>query len=74
MYKYTDVEMEHADVERVYRLLDTLSDLPNTIGMFNCENAEVHREAKQRVKAEDRHDLEVWADASPNIAESMQIE
>jgi dihydropyrimidinase/dihydroorotase len=74
MYKYTDVDMEHADVDRVYRLLETLSDLPNTIGMFHCENAEVHREAKQRVKAEGRHNLAAWADASPNIAESMQIE
>lgn len=74
MYKYTDVDMEHADVDRVYRLLETLSDLPDTVGMFHCENAEVHREAKRRVKAEDRHDMEAWADASPNIAESMQIE
>jgi len=51
-----------------------LSNLPNIIGMFHCENSKMHREGKRRVRELGRHGLEAWVDASPNVAEAMQIE
>jgi len=74
MYKYTDVDMEHADADRVYRLLRTLSDLPGALGMFHCENAEVQKEAEREARETGANDLEAWAAASPNIAEAMQVD
>jgi len=58
----------------VSNLLEMLSNLPNIIGMFHCENSKMHREGKRRVRELGRHGLEAWVDASPNVAEAMQIE
>ncbi|MFB6310816.1 MAG: dihydroorotase family protein [Salinirussus sp.] len=74
MYKYTDIDIEPADADRVYRLLRMISDMPGALGMFHCENAEVQKEAEREVRQTGANDLAAWAAASPPIAEAMQID
>ncbi len=74
MYKYHDIDIEPCEVDRVYRVLSTISDVPGTVGMFHAENAELQKEREAAVRAEGRHDLAAWRDASPNVAEAMQID
>lgn len=74
MYKYTDIDIEPCEADRVVEVLEQVARLPGAIGMFHAENAEVQRLAERRVRAAGRSELAAWADASPPVAEAMQID
>jgi dihydropyrimidinase/dihydroorotase len=74
MYKYTDIDIEPCEADRVSRVLSQVSEIPGAVGMFHAENAELQRECERAAKASGRHDLRAWADASPPEAEAMQID
>lgn len=74
MYKYHDIDIEPCEVDRIHRVLDLLADAPETVAMFHCENAEIQRAMEQRMRDAGREDLEAWTEASPPIAEAMQID
>lgn len=74
MYKYTDIDIEPCEADRVERVLSQVADIPGAVGMFHAENAELQRECERRVRESGRNDLHAWADASPPEAEAMQID
>ena len=74
MYKYTDIDIEPCEADRVCEVLRKVAEIPGAVGMFHAENAEVQRDAERRVRATGRSDLAAWTEASPNVAEAMQIE
>ncbi|WP_136601430.1 dihydroorotase [Salinigranum halophilum] len=74
MYKYSDIDIEPCEADRVYRVLAQVAEIPGAVGMFHAENAELQRECERQVRAAGRHDLRAWADASPPAAEAMQID
>lgn len=74
MYKYTDIDIEPCEADRVHRVLSQVSEIPGAVGMFHAENAELQKECERAVREEGRHDLRAWADASPPEAEAMQID
>lgn len=74
MYKYTDIDIEPCEADRVDRVLSHVASTPGAVGMFHAENAELQRECARRVEASGRNDLRAWADASPPEAEAMQID
>jgi len=75
-YKHASPELgiEHSDSGRVYRLLDTVSDIDGGIVMFHAENEDLAHERRKELQAEGRDDLEAWSESAPNICEAMQIE
>ena len=75
-YKHASPELgiEHSDSGRVYRLLDTVSDIEGGVVMFHAENEDLAHERRKELKAAGRNDLEAWSESAPNVAESMQIE
>jgi len=75
-YKHASPELgiEHSDAGRVYRLLDQVADIDGGVVMFHAENEDLAYELRQDLKEEGRNDLEAWTEASPNVAEAMQIE
>jgi dihydropyrimidinase/dihydroorotase len=75
-YKHASPELgiEHSDSGRVYRLLDTVSDIDDGIVMFHAENEDLAHERRKELQAEGRDDLEAWSESAPNICEAMQIE
>ena len=75
-YKHASPELgiEHSDSGRVYRLLDTVSDINGGVVMFHAENEDIAHQRRQELKDEGRNDLEAWSESAPNICESMQIE
>lgn len=73
-YKYIDIDIEPAEVDRVFEVMERAADIPNAVTMFHAENAEVCKKCTETVRAEDRHDIEGWSDASPPMAEAMQVE
>ncbi len=74
MYKYHDIDIEPCEVDRVLRVLEILSNAPETIAMFHCENAEIQRLMEQRMRDAGRSDLVAWREASPPIAEAIQVD
>jgi dihydropyrimidinase/dihydroorotase len=74
MYKYTDIDIEPCEADRVYRVLEQVAEIPGAVGMFHAENAELQKECERDARASGRHDLRAWADASPPEAEAMQID
>lgn len=75
-YKHASPELgiEHSDSGRVYRLLDRVADISGGVVMFHAENEDLAYERRQELQADGRNDLEAWTEASPNVAEAMQIE
>jgi dihydropyrimidinase/dihydroorotase len=75
-YKHASPELgiEHSDSGRVYRLLDRVADIDGGVVMFHAENEDLAYERRRELQAEGRDDLEAWTEASPNVAEAMQIE
>ncbi|ERG91399.1 MAG: dihydroorotase related cyclic amidohydrolase [Haloquadratum walsbyi J07HQW1] len=75
-YKHASPELgiEHSDSGRVYRLLDTVSDIEGGVVMFHAENEDLAHERRQELKEQGRNDLEAWSESAPNICEAMQIE
>ncbi|ELZ19960.1 dihydroorotase [Halosimplex carlsbadense 2-9-1] len=75
-YKHASPELgiEHSDSGRVYRLLSQVADIDGGVVMFHAENEDLAYERREELKAEGRNDLEAWTEASPNVAEAMQIE
>ena len=75
-YKHASPELgiDHSDAGRVYRVLSEVAEMPNGIVMFHAENEDLAYELRQDLQAEGRNDLEAWTEASPNVAEEMQIE
>ena len=75
-YKHASPELgiEHSDSGRVYHLLDAVSDIEGGVVMFHAENEDLAYERRKELQAEGRNDLEAWTEASPNVAEAMQIE
>ncbi|WP_254547032.1 dihydroorotase [Halomarina pelagica] len=74
MYKYTDIDIEPCEADRVERVLSQVAEIPGAVGMFHAENAELQRECERAARDSGRHDLRAWADASPPEAEAMQID
>lgn len=74
MYKYTDIDIEPCEADRVYRVLSHVSEIPGAVGLFHAENAELQKECEREARKSGRHDLRAWADASPPEAEAMQID
>lgn len=73
-YKYSDIDIEASEADRVYRVMQKVAEIPGGLAMFHAENAEVSRLRGEEVRTEGRHDLRAWSDASPPITEAMQIE
>ncbi len=75
-YKHASPELgiDHSDAGQVYRVLDTVSDIPDGVVMFHAENEDLAIERREELQAAGRNDLEAWTEASPNVAEAMQIE
>ena len=75
-YKHASPELgiDHSDAGRVYRVLDTVADVNGGVVMFHAENEDLAYERRQELQDEGRNDLEAWTEASPNVAEAMQIE
>ncbi|MFC4551117.1 MULTISPECIES: dihydroorotase [Halorussus] len=75
-YKHASPELgiDHSDAGRTYKVLDKVSDIPNGVVMFHAENEDLAIERRKELQAEGRNDLEAWSEASPNVAEAMQIE
>ncbi len=75
-YKHASPELgiDHSDAGRTYRVLDKVSEMPNGVVMFHAENEDLAYELRQDLMEEGRNDLEAWTEASPNVAEAMQIE
>ncbi|TYL36984.1 dihydroorotase [Natronococcus pandeyae] len=75
-YKHASPELgiDHSDAGQVYRVLDTVSEIPDGVVMFHAENEDLAIERREELRAEGRNDLEAWSEASPNVAEAMQIE
>ena len=75
-YKHASPELgiEHSDSGRVYRLLSEVSDIEGGVVMFHAENEDLAYERRKELKEQGRNDLEAWTEASPNVAEAMQIE
>lgn len=75
-YKHASPELgiDHSDAGRVYNVLDKVSEIPGGVVMFHAENEDLAIERRKELKAEGRNDLAAWSEASPNVAEAMQIE
>lgn len=75
-YKHASPELgiDHSNAGRVYRVLDTVSDIPGGVVMFHAENEDLAYERRAELKSEGRNDLEAWTESAPNICEAMQIE
>ena len=73
-YKYSDIDIEPCEADRVFTVLEKIADEPNTVAMFHAENAEMSLVHENNVRESGRHDLKSWNEASPPIAEEMQIE
>lgn len=73
-YKYSDIDIEPAEADRVFEVMKRAADIPNAVTMFHAENAEICKECTAAVRAEGRHDIQAWSEASPPMAEAMQIE
>jgi len=77
MYKQSAPELGigHANAGRTYRVFRKVSDLEGAVVMFHAENDDLLQETLREVRDEQERDsLEAWADTSPGIAQSMQIE
>ncbi|MDZ7702616.1 MAG: amidohydrolase family protein [Halobacteriales archaeon] len=75
-YKHASPELgiDHSDAGRVYRVLDTVSEIPNGVVMFHAENEDLAIEKRRELQEAGRNDLPAWTEASPNICEAMPIE
>ncbi len=75
-YKHASPELgiDHSDAGRVYKVLDQVSEIPGGVVMFHAENEDLAIERRKELQAEGRNDLAAWSEASPNVAEAMQIE
>ncbi len=75
-YKHASPELgiNHSDAGRVYKVLDRVSEIPGGVVMFHSENEDLAIERRKELQDEGRNDLAAWSEASPNIAEAMQIE
>ena len=77
MYKQSAPELGigHADAGRTYDVFSKVSDMEGAVVMFHAENDDLLQRKIQEVRdEEERDDLAAWADTSPGIAQSMQIE
>ncbi len=68
------LNIEHADVGRLYDTLKQLQDVPNGLAMVHAENDDLSKRKRAEVEADGRTDVTAWADASPPISEAMQVE
>ncbi len=68
------LNIEHADVGRLYDTLKQLQDVPNGLAMVHAENDGLSKRKRAEVEADGRTDVTAWADASPPISEAMQVE
>ncbi|PCR89023.1 dihydroorotase [Natrinema ejinorense] len=75
-YKNASPELgiDHSDAGGVYKVLDTVSDIPGGVVMFHAENEDLAIQRRKELQAEGRNDLEAWSESAPNICEAMQIE
>lgn len=75
-YKHASPELgiDHSEADRVYQVLDTVSNVKDGVVMFHAENEDLAYERRKELQEEGRNDLEAWSEASPNVAEAMQIE
>ncbi len=77
MYKQSAPELGigHADAGRVYQVFSKVSDIEGGVVMFHAENDDLLHERIPEIRDEQGRDsLEAWADTSPGIAQSMQID
>lgn len=77
MYKQSAPELGigHANAGRTYDVFSTVSDMEGAVVMFHAENDDLLQKRIAEVRDEEgRDDLAAWADTSPGIAQSMQIE
>ncbi|MBZ6496911.1 dihydroorotase [Natrinema longum] len=75
-YKNASPELgiDHSDAGGVYKVLDTVSDIPGGVVMFHAENEDLAIQRRKELQEEGRNDLEAWSESAPNICEAMQIE
>ncbi len=75
-YKHASPELgiDHSDAGRTYKVLDRVSEIPDGVVMFHAENEDLAIERREELQAEGRNDLAAWSEASPSVAEAMQIE
>ena len=77
MYKQSAPELGigHSNAGRTYEVFSKVSDIENAVVMFHAENDDLLQKRIREVRDEEgRDDLVAWADTSPGIAQSMQIE
>ncbi|WP_396613850.1 dihydroorotase family protein (plasmid) [Haloferax sp. S1W] len=74
MYKYMDIDIQPSEIDRVYRVLTKVAEMPYGLAMFHAENAELSYMKRQEVKASGRSGLKAWSDASPGTSEALQID
>jgi dihydropyrimidinase/dihydroorotase len=77
MYKRSAPELGigHSDAGRTYEVFKKTSDMSGAVVMFHAENDDLLQKTIPEVRDEQGRDsLAAWADTSPGIAQSMQIE
>jgi dihydropyrimidinase/dihydroorotase len=68
------LDIHHADAGQLYEALKQTRNLENGVVMVHAENDDLSRRKREEVKSEGRNDLEAWADASPPVSETMQVD
>ena len=68
------LDIQHADAGQLYEALRRSRQIDDGVVMIHAENDDLSRRKREEVKAEGRNDLEAWADASPPLSETMQVD
>ncbi len=68
------LDIEHANAGQLYEALQRSTGIDNGVVMVHAENDDLSSRKRAEVEAEGRNDLAAWADASPPISETMQVD
>jgi dihydropyrimidinase len=68
------LDIQHADAGQLYEALSRTREIDDGLVMVHAENDDVSSRKRKEVEAEGRNDLKAWADASPPVSETMQVD
>ena len=68
------LDIEHANAGQLYEALNRSNEIDDGIVMVHAENDDLSSRKRAEIEAEGRDDLEAWADASPPVSETMQVD
>lgn len=68
------LDIQHADAGQLYEALRQARQIDDGLVMIHAENDDLSRRKREEVQVEGRNDLAAWADASPPVSETMQVD